>query len=123
MARTITKSGPKPKYPTAKDWKKKIDGYFAEVEPPWTVTGLALHLDYCRESLNQLIREDEGQDRAIIALLVRAKDKIFENQCSNALNKDYDAGMVKFLAMNNHGFRSEKHQVLTVELPPINFNG
>lgn len=107
------------RFKTVADLKKVVDGYFVS-DMPWSVTGLCLHLHVCRDTLAEWVKT---WDKPKSDVLTEAKNKIFESQLARGLTKEYSEGLVKFLAMNNHGFRSEKHQVLTVELPPINFNG
>lgn len=104
MART----GRPLKFKTAKQLQTKIDEYFKycdENDKPYTITGLALHLDCSRDVLCYISDKDEFFDT-----IQRAKERILEHNEVNLTRGKYNVAFGIFSLKNNFGW-SEKQDI------------
>lgn len=87
--------------------QKKIDGYFEECyknNEPYTITGLCIALDICRDTLSEYMKKDEFSDT-----IKKAKLKV-ENYLEKHLITDSSTTGIIFNLKNNFGW-SDKQQV------------
>lgn len=87
--------------------QKKIDNYFEECyknNEPYTITGLCIALDICRDTLSEYMKKDEFSDT-----IKKAKLKV-ENYLEKHLITDSSTTGIIFNLKNNFGW-SDKQQV------------
>lgn len=94
-------------YTEAEIMKQKIDKYFQECEQknePYTITGLCIALDICRDTLSEYMKNDEFSDT-----IKKAKLKV-ENYLEKHLITDSSTTGIIFNLKNNFGW-SDKQQI------------
>ena len=82
---------------------------------PYTVEGLAVYLDTCRDTLLNYSNKENFFD-----IIKRAKQRILANKIEGGLDRTYDMGVAKFMLINNYGFK-DKHET-TEDDKNININ-
>ena len=104
----MTKKRGRPKaYTEVEIMQKKIDKYFEECyknNEPYTITGLCIALDICRDTLSEYMKKDEFSDT-----IKKAKLKV-ENYLEKHLITDSSTTGIIFNLKNNFGW-SDKQQV------------
>lgn len=94
-------------YTEAKIMQQKIDKYFEECQnnnEPYTITGLCIALDICRDTLSEYMKNDEFSDT-----IKKAKLKV-ENYLEKRLITDNSTTGIIFNLKNNFGW-SDKQQI------------
>lgn len=94
-------------YTEAEIMKQKIDKYFQECEQknePYTITGICIALDICRDTLCEYAKKDEFSDT-----IKKAKLKV-ENYLEKHLITDSSTTGIIFNLKNNFGW-SDKQQI------------
>lgn len=94
-------------YTEKKEMQQKIDKYFEECQKkgePYTITGLCLALDICRDTLSEYMKNDEFSDT-----IKKAKLKV-ENYLEKHLITDTSTTGIIFNLKNNFGW-SDKQQI------------
>jgi hypothetical protein len=91
------------KFSSVEQMQTRIDDYFATTEEPWTVLGLALHLDLTREGLS------EYQDRPeFSAPIQRAKTLVEQSTARRMMQgKGWGPGHI-FVLKNNFGWKDQQ---------------
>lgn len=85
--------------------KQKIDKYFNDCDrnkEPYTVTGLCLALDICRDTLSEYMKKDEFSDT-----IKKAKLKV-ENYLEKRLINDNSTTGIIFNLKNNFGWKDKQ---------------
>ena len=101
------KRGRPKKYTEAEIMKQKIDKYFKECEKnnePYTITGLCIALDICRDTLSEYLKSKEFSDT-----IKKAKLKV-ENYLEKKLITDSSTTGIIFNLKNNFNW-SDKQQI------------
>jgi len=94
-------------YKEVEEMKKKINKYFEECNrnnEPYTITGLCIALDICRDTLSEYMKKDEFSDT-----IKKAKLKV-ENYLEKHLIRDTSTTGIIFNLKNNFGW-SDKQQI------------
>ena len=94
-------------YSEVKEMKEKIDKYFEECNKnhePYTITGLCIALDICRDTLSEYMKKEEFSDT-----IKKAKLKV-ENYLEKHLITDSSTTGIIFNLKNNFGW-SDKQQI------------
>lgn len=94
-------------YKEVEEMKKKINKYFEECDKkqePYTITGLCIALDICRDTLSEYIKKEEFSDT-----IKKAKLKV-ENYLERHLITDSSTTGIIFNLKNNFGW-SDKQQI------------
>lgn len=94
-------------YKEAEIMQQKIDKYFKECEQkhePYTITGLCIALDICRDTLSEYMKKEEFSDT-----IKKAKLKV-ENYLEKHLIIDTSTTGIIFNLKNNFGW-SDKQQI------------
>lgn len=97
--------GRPPKYKTKEEIQEKIDKYFMDCDrknEPYTVTGLCLALDICRDTLSEYMKKDEFSDT-----IKKAKLKV-ENYLEKRLINDNSTTGIIFNLKNNFGWKDKQ---------------
>lgn len=104
----MSKKRGRPKaYTEVEIMQKKIDQYFEECyknNEPYTITGLCIALDICRDTLSEYMKKEEFSDT-----IKKAKLKV-ENYLEKHLIIDSSTTGIIFNLKNNFGW-SDKQQV------------
>lgn len=104
----MSKKRGRPKaYTEVEIMQKKIDQYFEECyknNEPYTITGLCIALDICRDTLSEYMKKEEFSDT-----IKKAKLKV-ENYLEKHLITDSSTTGIIFNLKNNFGW-SDKQQV------------
>lgn len=103
----MSKAGRPKKYTEVELMRQKIEGYFKECEEkhePYTVTGLCLALDICRDTLLEYAKSEEFSDT-----IKKAKLKV-ENYLEKHLITDSSTTGIIFNLKNNFGW-TDKQQL------------
>lgn len=94
-------------YKEVKIMQQKIEKYFQECEQkqePYTITGLCIALDICRDTLSEYMKNEEFSDT-----IKKAKLKV-ENYLEKHLITDSSTTGIIFNLKNNFGW-SDKQQI------------
>jgi DNA-binding XRE family transcriptional regulator len=94
-----------------RDIYDKKGSYVKTIYKPYTVTGLCVHLDICRQTLSEMEKEDKYSDT-----IKRAKVKIEAWQVEHSMNRDIDNTTTIFSLKNNFGWKDKQ------EIESINKN-
>ena len=98
------KGGRPKKYTDAELFENKIKEYFDDKENmPYTLTGLALHLDMDRKSLLNY-----SKDEKFFPAIKKAKTRVEENLVKNAMIGTYNPAISIFLLKNNHEYANDE---------------
>lgn len=101
--------GGRPKsYNEVKEMKMKIDNYFNECnknQEPYTITGLCIALDICRDTLSEYMKQDEFSDT-----IKKAKLKV-ENYLEKHLITDTSTSGIIFNLKNNFGWKDKQENI------------
>lgn len=103
----MSKAGRPKKYTEVKLMQQKIEKYFNECEKknePYTITGLCLALDICRDTLLEYAKSEEFSDT-----IKKAKLKV-ENYLEKHLITDSSTTGIIFNLKNNFGW-TDKQQL------------
>jgi len=95
------------KYTEAEIMQQKIDKYFTDCvknNEPYTITGLCIALDLCRDTLSEYMKKEEFSDT-----IKKAKLKV-ENYLEKHLITDSSTTGIIFNLKNNFGW-SDKQQI------------
>ncbi len=95
------------KYTEVEKMQQKIEKYFKECEQrhePYTITGLCIALDICRDTLSEYVKQEEFSDT-----IKKAKLKV-ENYLEKHLITDSSTSGIIFNLKNNFGW-SDKQQI------------
>ena len=97
-----------------KDWVGK-DAIMVEreMQRPYTVEGLCLHLDINRQTL--LNYQKEAGYEEYFDIITRAKRRITEQMVTFSLAGGYNAGLAKFLLTNNTEYKDKSEISATIE--------
>jgi len=104
----ISKGGRPPIYEESDEMENDIKEYFKQASHPYTVAGLANHLDITTRTLNNYQKKEE-----FFPTIKKAKQKIMLDINQGALRGDYVASIAKFNLQNNFGWKDTKRQELT----------
>lgn len=88
-----------------KELQKKIDDYFEKCnknKEPYTITGLCIALDICRDTLSEYMKNDEFSDT-----IKKAKLKV-ENYLEKHLITDSSTTGIIFNLKNNFGWSDKR---------------
>jgi len=78
---------------------------------PYTMEGLALHLDCADSTLRNYAQRDE-----FLAVITRARSKIYDCWIKRGLTNEYNAKIVALcLSAHNHEYRANQQHELTVK--------
>ncbi len=94
-------------YTEVRTMQQKIEKYFQECEQkkePYTITGLCMALDICRDTLSEYVKKEEFSDT-----IKKAKLKV-ENYLEKHLITDSSTTGIIFNLKNNFGW-SDKQQI------------
>ena len=101
--------GGRPKaYTKVKTMQQKIDEYFNECDKnkePYTITGLCIALDICRDTLSEYMKNDEFSDT-----IKKAKLKV-ENYLEKHLITDSSTTGIIFNLKNNFGWKDKQENI------------
>lgn len=101
--------GGRPKaYTKVKIMQQKIDKYFNECDKnkePYTITGLCIALDICRDTLSEYMKNDEFSDT-----IKKAKLKV-ENYLEKHLITDNSTTGIIFNLKNNFGWKDKQENI------------
>lgn len=101
--------GGRPKsYNQVEKMKTKIDNYFNECnknQEPYTITGLCIALDICRDTLSEYMKQDEFSDT-----IKKAKLKV-ENYLEKHLITDTSTSGIIFNLKNNFGWKDKQENI------------
>lgn len=103
----MKKRGRPKKYTEVEIMQRKIDEYFKECDKkhdPYTITGLCIALDICRDTLSEYIKNKEFSDT-----IKKAKLKV-ENYLEKRLITDSSTTGIIFNLKNNFNW-SDKQQI------------
>ena len=103
----MSKAGRPRKYTEIEEMKQKIEKYFKECDKkqePYTITGLCLALDICRDTLSEYSKNKEFSDT-----IKKAKLKV-ENYLEKHLITDSSTTGIIFNLKNNFGW-TDKQQL------------
>lgn len=95
-------------YTEAEIMQQKIDKYFQECEQkkePYTITGLCIALDICRDTLSEYAKKDEFSDT-----IKKAKLKV-ENYLEKHLITDSSTTGIIFNLKNNFGWKDKQENI------------
>lgn len=113
------KGGRPKKYSELELFQKKTDEYFKmcdEKEKPYTITGLCLYLDICRDTLIEYEKREE-----FIDTIKRAKNKVENYVEENSLLGKLNPTVSIFNLKNNFGWKDkqeiETNQNIKVDNP------
>ena len=113
------KGGRPKKYSELELFQKKTDEYFKmcdEKEKPYTITGLCLYLDICRDTLIEYEKREEFTDT-----IKRAKNKVENYVEENSLMGKLNPTVSIFNLKNNFGWKDkteiETNQNIKVDNP------
>lgn len=113
------KGGRPKKYSELELFQKKTDEYFKmcdEKEKPYTITGLCLYLDICRDTLIEYEKREE-----FIDTIKRAKNKVENYVEENSLMGKLNPTVSIFNLKNNFGWKDkteiETNQNIKVDNP------
>lgn len=101
----MSKAGRPKKYAKVEKMKQKIDEYFKQCDnehEPYTVTGLCLALDICRDTLSEYAKNKEFSDT-----IKKAKLKV-ENYLEKHLITDSSTTGIIFNLKNNFGWKDKQ---------------
>lgn len=104
----MTKKGRPKKYKDVEVMKEKIDEYFKECEQkqePYTITGLCIALDICRDTLCEYAKKEEFSDT-----IKKAKLRV-ENYLEKHLITDNGTTGIIFNLKNNFGWRDKQENI------------
>ena len=101
--------GGRPKaYTEVEIMQQKIDKYFNECkkkQEPYTITGLCIALDICRDTLSEYMKNDEFSDT-----IKKAKLKV-ENYLEKHLITDSSTTGIIFNLKNNFGWKDKQENI------------
>ena len=92
-------------YTEVKTMQQKIDEYFKKCDysnEPYTITGLCLSLDICRDTLSEYMKKEEFSDT-----IKKAKLKV-ENYLEKHLITDSSTTGIIFNLKNNFGWKDKQ---------------
>src|SRR5574344_655238 len=119
MANVKNKGGRPKKYSELELFQKKTDEYFKmcdEKEKPYTITGLCLYLDICRDTLIEYEKRE-----GFIDTIKRAKNKVENYVEENSLMGKLNPTVSIFNLKNNFGWKDkteiETNQNIKVDNP------
>jgi len=120
----MAKAGRPLKFTDPEELQKKIDQYFADCDSrtrtkiiiiggkikeiqeshprPYTIEGLAVALDTCRDTLCEYAKKEIFSDA-----ITRAKAKILANNVECGLDGTYNPKMAEFMLRVNHKYKTE----------------
>lgn len=104
----MTKKGRPKKYKDVEVMKEKIDEYFKECEQkqePYTITGLCIALDICRDTLCEYAKKEEFSDT-----IKKAKLRV-ENYLEKHLITDNGTTGIIFNLKNNFGWKDKQENI------------
>lgn len=107
MNKKQTRGRPK-KYTEAEIMQQKIDKYFADCarnKEPYTITGLCIALDLCRDTLSEYMKKEEFSDT-----IKKAKLKV-ENYLEKHLITDSSTTGIIFNLKNNFGWKDKQENI------------
>lgn len=107
MNKKQTRGRPK-KYTEAEMMQQKIDKYFADCvrnKEPYTITGLCIALDLCRDTLSEYMKKEEFSDT-----IKKAKLKV-ENYLEKHLITDSSTTGIIFNLKNNFGWKDKQENI------------
>lgn len=91
------------KFPDVDALQARIDEYFADKgNKPFTLSGLAYHLDTCTETLRAY-----GEKELFSATIKRARQRVEVDLMQMMLSKDVPTAGCIFQAINNHGMKQK----------------
>lgn len=96
------------KYNSVEEMQQKIDKYFKDCEKknePYTITGLCVALDICRDTLSEYIKNKEFSDT-----IKKAKLKV-ENYLEKRLITDNSTTGIIFNLKNNFGWKDKQENI------------
>lgn len=102
------KRGRPKKYTEVQVMQQKINKYFAdcvENKEPYTVTGLCIALDLCRDTLSEYMKKEEFSDT-----IKKAKLKV-ENYLEKHLITDSSTTGIIFNLKNNFGWKDKQENI------------
>lgn len=95
-------------YNDIEDMQKKIDNYFKECKldkEPYTITGLCIALDICRDTLSEYMKDEKFSDT-----IKKAKLKV-ENDLEKRLITDSSTTGIIFNLKNNFGWKDKQETI------------
>ena len=104
----MAKVGRPKKYTESENMKNKIDSYFVECDKrnePYTITGLCIALDICRDTLSEYVKKEEFSDT-----IKKAKLKV-ENYLEKRLINDSSTTGIIFNLKNNFGWKDKQENI------------
>ena len=104
----MTKKGRPKKYNDVETMEEKINKYFKECElkqEPYTITGLCLALNICRDTLSEYMKNEEFSDT-----IKKAKLKV-ENYLEKHLITDSSTTGIIFNLKNNFGWKDKQENI------------
>ena len=107
MNKKQTRGRPK-KYTEAEIMQQKIDKYFADCvrnKEPYTITGLCIALDLCRDTLSEYMKKQEFSDT-----IKKAKLRV-ENYLEKHLITDSGTTGIIFNLKNNFGWKDKQENI------------
>lgn len=104
----MTKRGRPKKYTEVEIMQEKIDKYFEECKKnhdPYTITGLCIALDICRDTLSEYLKNEKFSDT-----IKKAKLKV-ENYLERHLITDSSTTGIIFNLKNNFGWKDKQENI------------
>lgn len=104
----MAKKGRPKKYNDVETMEEKISKYFKECElkqEPYTITGLCLALNICRDTLSEYMKNEEFSDT-----IKKAKLKV-ENYLEKHLITDSSTTGIIFNLKNNFGWKDKQENI------------
>lgn len=102
-----------------KDWVgRDADEVYREMQRPYTVEGLCLHLNIDRKTLLNYQKADGYEE--FFHIITRAKRRITEQMVTFSLAGGYNAGLAKFLLTNNTEYKDKSEVAQSGSLTLVN---
>ena len=111
----VGNSGRAKKYTTPEELQTAIDAYYKDCntrEVPYTIEGLAYALDFIDRTSLLNYEKAKGYEEFFVTV-ARAKAFVLRCKMEYGIKGDYNAAILKFDLINNHGMKDKSEQDIT----------